>query len=296
MNFRAYLAAVATGLLGLVAADAAFAASYPVLTKTSTTTVTGVYRPLDLNLQMDAIGVSEFFYDPSSMSHQTFALTGQLTGTFSSTYGAFGSAGSWTINLGFNDFNTLGSIRTGSVDSPILDNRVVDSHNISNNTITLRTTASDRPVGTLVYNGGLSLGSGSVALPSDGSDTPSIGDMFLLYAHNAGDVFRVTVDDIANPSEYYLALLQTLLHAGPYFEIDEGLFELDDGSLSGRTVNRVNADCEQGRERCGSVPRDQFFASSLAGDTVRSVPEPTGLILVGLGLVCMVLTRRRLDA
>lgn len=265
------------------ALSAAAQTSYPITSRSGTTTVTGVYRPLDLQLQYDSISLanSEFFYVPSAVPGQTFALTSQLTGTFSSSYGLSGSAGNWTLNLGFNTFNTSNTI-VGS--GAILDTNVEDSNN-GVDTIKLRITAADRPVGTLVYNGGLTPTSGT--LPA--GDTPESGDMFLLYAHNAGDVFRVTVDNIANPTNFYLALAQELLHVGPYINVGSNEYALDDGGISGRPT-RLNEDCEKGTGRCGSVPVNGFFVSSVAGATF--IPEPGSLALVGLGLVAVAWGRR----
>lgn len=290
MNCRTLQTILAATMLGMALSATAQTTSYPITSRSGTTTVTGVYRPLDLHLQFDDIAVanSEFFYVPSATPGQTFALTSQLTGTFSSSYGASGTAGSWTLNLGFNAFNTSNNI----VDSgAILDTNVRDS-NDGEDTITLGITAANRPVGTLVYNSGLSATSGS--LPMDGSDTPVDGDMFLLYAHNAGAVFRVTVDDIANPTNFYLALAQELLHVGPYVSVGTNLYDLDDGTIDGRTLTRLNADCEQGTGRCGSVPVNGFFASSVAGATF--IPEPGSLALVGLGLVAVAWGRRSRQA
>lgn len=298
MNFRTVQTILAATLLGLAFGAAAQTSTYPLTSRSGTTTVTGVYRPLNLDLQIDS---GSFFYDQSDPNNRSFALTAQMSGNFTSTYGASGDAGLWTLNLGFNAFNNGNYIRTGTpgnyTSSPILDGNVFDQDNGSS-TIELRLTAADRPIGTLVYQSGLMATTGTV--PS--YDTPAAGDMFLLYAHNSGKVLSVDVEGtITNPTNFYLTLAQSLLHLGPYVEVGENLYALDDGALSvldseGNTVirpDRVNDDCTpQGRPGCGSVPERSFFASSVANDILR-VPEPASALLVGLGLLGLAAVRRR---
>jgi hypothetical protein len=299
MKYRILQSFLAATMLGM-ALSAAAQTTYPITSRSGTTTVTGVYRPLDLDLQLDS---GLFFYDQNDVTNQSFSLTAQMSGNYTSTYGASGNAGLWTLNLGFNTFNNTNYIRNGSVgsytSSPILDSNVFDQDNGSN-TIELRLTAADRPVGTLVYQSGLTVASGT--LPAN--DTPAAGDMFLLYAHNAGKVLSVDVEgSIANPTNFYLELAQSLFHLGPYVQVDQisvGIgnidvlrdrYALDDGSLTGAT--RVNADCNpQGRPGCGSVPERNFFASSVQDDTLR-VPEPASALLVGVALLGLAAVRRR---
>ena len=265
-------------------------AAYPVTARSGTTTVTRTYAPLDLDLQLAS---GQLLKDPVT---NKYGFTGLFNGLFSSSVGsgytASGTAGNWTLNLGDNAFNNTNSTVANSVISPIMDGNVTDS--VSGNVITLRDTANNRPMGTLVYGGGLSLSTG--ILPA--WDTPNTGDMFLLYARNAGAVLDITVDNILNPTNFLLQFAGNnyLQHLGPYVKVAgaDNLYKLDDTIIpNSGGKSRVNPECTtNGRSGCGSVPNDSFFVSSTPRTPTR-VPEPASLALVGLALVGLALVRRR---
>lgn len=89
---RAFFSAFAAILLSAMLIQTA--AAYPSTAKSAATTVTGTYRPLDLDLTLlDGTGALTFTL--STVSSLSFQV--DFNGTFTSSYGASGQAGTWTL-------------------------------------------------------------------------------------------------------------------------------------------------------------------------------------------------------
>jgi len=276
---RAFYSAFAAILLSATLIQTA--AAYPSTARSGTSTVTGTYRPLDLDLTLvDGTDALHYLDTGGILSFQV-----DLTGTFSTpvgnSYSASGNAGNWRLLL------------SETFDAGVTSN--------SDGNVIYMFSAGDglqHQVGTLTYLGGLSVDTGS--LPVDGSDTPQIGDFFELFTTRVETftttVLQVNCDNILTCNSFDLALQQDLAHIGPYIFDGVESYVLDDGTaqvyvggvLVTRETSRVNEDCEDdgGYAPCGSVT---LTASSV---TASSVPEPATLALLGLGLAGLGLSRR----
>ncbi|MCB2002075.1 MAG: PEP-CTERM sorting domain-containing protein [Rhodoferax sp.] len=276
MYFRGLFAACVAAVLCASVVETADA--YPITARSGTTTVTGLYRPLDLNLTIVA-GSDGFALDGDGYASLTAAMTGDYTAT-GAGYPVGGpprAAGNWEIWLSFDEqaATVAGNVITAGVPSYM--------------------GLPDLPyfVGSLKF-----LGGGDYSgLPA--GDIPAVGDTFDLFAEALGGVLEVTCEQDASTCGAFSArLLQALTHVGPYVNIGEGS-SLDDGTLCQGISGPYPGPCDAGdtlREPRSSLCTDLAPCTiPVAGFGIAgaNVPEPASLALVGIGLIAVAIGRRR---
>ncbi|MEO7940624.1 MAG: hypothetical protein ABIR55_18530, partial [Burkholderiaceae bacterium] len=193
MLFRSLIAACAAIVLFAVAVPTAEA--YPITARVGTTTVTGIYRPLDLNLTLQD-GTDALYYNSVNGDFRFSAI---YSGTYTGVgYIASGSAGNWQLVFGNYSVPTFPSYA-----NDVANNNTTD-------TITLSATAASGAVGRLTY-----LGGGGYGVPVN--DTPVLNDYFEFYQTLGGAFLKVTCNDlIADCNDFDVDLLPGLQMLGPY--------------------------------------------------------------------------------
>lgn len=256
MSTRSLFAACATVVLCVAAIQTAEA--YPVTARGGTTTVTGVYRPLDLDLRL-VDGTDALYYDSGTGD---FRFSATFSGTYTAVgYSASGSAGNWQLVF-------------GNYGSPSFVNDVATNTGPGPGTITLSALNAANPVGRLQY-----IGSGDFSsLGSHAEDTPVANDYFDFYQTSGVDFLKVTCrDGITNCSDYDVDLLPGLAMLGPYIQpVGSGSYVLEEA--------RAN-------DNCGSSPK--YLPCGGIQMRASSIPEPASLALVGLALSGLAWVRRR---
>lgn len=163
------------------------AQAYPITARRGTTTVTGVYRPLDLQLTL-VNGTNALTYTSPS---GPFSFTATFSGTYTGVgYVASGAAGDWQLDFGTAFPN--------------------DTVSEAGNVISLSATSASAAVGRLTYISG-----GNYAgVPAN--DTPAPNDYFEFFAGAAGVFLQVTCQDGIGTCNEFDVTMNELKLIGPY--------------------------------------------------------------------------------
>lgn len=180
------------------------AQAYPITARRGTTTVTGVYRPLDLQLTL-VNGTNALTYTSPS---GPFSFTATFSGTYTGVgYVASGAAGNWQLDFGTAFPN--------------------DTVTQAGNVISLSATLASAAVGRLTYIGGGDF----LSLVAHPEDTPLSGDYFEFFAAAPGVFLQVTCQDGVGTCNEFDVTMDELKLIGPYDLYDNP------------STTRVNADC-----------------------------------------------------
>ena len=221
--------------------------AYPTTARSGTTTVTGTYRPLNLNLSLKD-GTDALTYGESGFSYSA-TYDGDYTGV---GYDASGLTGDWQLSFNSNTATDNGSI------------------------ITVRPDTQVDYVGRLTYLGG----GNYTGVPH--ADTPQPNDYFLLYPNpspsNDPFLYVTCLDGVGTCKFFSIELRQALQHLGPFSQILE--FELDLNRL-----NRECLDKDDEPVPCGSVPAGDAFRASSTGVPEPASLALVGVAFAGLAVV-----------
>ena len=240
-------------LTGAMLLGSAHAASFPITATSGRTTVTGAYRPLDFDMNLVS-GTGLLNIDVLA---PTLSFTGTFRGTFTgvgyATPEPTGASGDWQMNLFLTTLN-FGYV-LGASDLLITANSPGTLIGSITNTVTSPDFA---------------------ALPA--IDRPEVTDRFDLFTTSSGNLMHFSQVGFgclilqANCDGFTLEFLQDVQHLGPY-----------NSSPSDPNIDRVNERCSINENRpCGGVTL-----------TASSIPEPSSVLLVGIGMLGLALGRRR---